>query len=192
MIATTNGTEYRLSDTTWGKYDSGFHAWLVEACEPDEYDGDTDFGGCSRFGRRLDYWDPQGFHSLETFKTEQEAQEAFQAWADDFNAPERSELEPRDYRYVQRWDYGPDLSLEDQETAFSHPSFPGVALHIVSPALTALSYRWGDTEYEASETDVMVVMVGDDQLHRVERSDLTAIPEGGYCGSCGQIGCSWH
>lgn len=84
MIA-SNGAEYRLGDTTWSKYDSGFHAWLVEACEPDEYDGDTDFGGASLFGRRVDYWNSQGFHSLETFKTAQEAQEAFQAWVDEFN-----------------------------------------------------------------------------------------------------------
>lgn len=72
--------EFTKEDARWGKYDSGFHAYLVECVEPDEYAGDTDYGGCVRYGKRLDYWTSDGFHSLVTCATEEEAQ----AWFAEF------------------------------------------------------------------------------------------------------------
>jgi hypothetical protein len=38
---------------------------------------------------------------------------------------------------------------------------------------------------------IVAVMVGDDREHIVDIEDLTILPEGDFCGGCGQIGCSW-
>ena len=84
MRATLNQWEYRMSDSSWGKYDSGFHAWLVEACDPDDWFGDTDWGGASLYGRRVDYWDTQGFHTLCTYDTEALAEEAYRVAEGEF------------------------------------------------------------------------------------------------------------
>ena len=73
--------EYRLSDTTYGKYDSGFHAWLVERCESDDYTGDIDYGGIVLYGRFVDYWDSCGFHSRERFDTREAALGGFEEWS---------------------------------------------------------------------------------------------------------------
>ena len=53
-------------------------------------------------------------------------------------------------------------------------------------------YDTGDGEWVAQDETcgrVNVVMVGDDRKWEVDVSDLTLLPEGGYCGSCGQIRC---
>lgn len=39
------------------------------------------------------------------------------------------------------------------------------------------------------ENEAVVVMVGDDQQHRVDRDDCTEIGDLDYCADCGQIGC---
>jgi hypothetical protein len=36
------------------------------------------------------------------------------------------------------------------------------------------------------------VMVGDDQVYRLEESEMELISEDEFCGGCGQIGCGWH
>lgn len=76
--------EYRMGDRSWGKYDSGFHAWLVECVEVDEYAGDTDYGGAVLYGRFVDYWDSQGFHYLARCDTREEARQAYESWCEDF------------------------------------------------------------------------------------------------------------
>jgi hypothetical protein len=50
-----------------------------------------------------------------------------------------------------------------------------------------------DTEWSGCENrtgQVVVVMVGDDQQHIVDESDLMPLDRKAYCGECGQIGCS--
>jgi hypothetical protein len=49
-----------------------------------------------------------------------------------------------------------------------------------------------DTEWSGMEARtgfVSVVMIGDDQVHRVDREDLIPISRADYCAECGQIGC---
>ena len=49
-----------------------------------------------------------------------------------------------------------------------------------------------DTEwsgYENRTGDLVMVMVGDDRMHRVDPDDITRIEPDDYCGECGQIGC---
>lgn len=190
MIA-TNGHNYTEEDARWGKYDSAFHAWLVECVEPDEYDGDIDYGGISRWGRRVDYWDSQGFHYLTTFGSEAEATEAVIAWVDEFNAPEVETVDnPRDLQYIVRTHHEPWMTADDGR--YTHPSFRGVAVRIYSMGIVGHYYRDGDREYFGDPDHAWVVMVGDDQLHLVERAQLTEISEDDYCPSCGQMGCQWH
>lgn len=186
MIATT-GTEYRMADSHWGKYDDGFHAWLVEACDPDEYDGDSDYGGVARYGRRVDDWTTTGFHSLTRYDTVEEAQEAYNAWADEYNAPEVHLVD-------DWWTYKKGLphvegAWGDQlHGTYSHPDYRGVALRFVGPAISAHYFRDGDVEYEIADSPMVAVhMVGDDSLFWVDREDLTPIED--YCSGCGQIGC---
>ena len=57
-----------------------------------------------------------------------------------------------------------------------HDRFRGIALRV------SAVYKNGNSE---------VVMVGDDQRHLVPTDELTALDRDDYCGSCGQIGCSW-
>ena len=87
--------DYRNSDphaTHHGKYDSAFHAWLVERCESDDYAGDTDFGGAVLYGRFIDWWTSTGFHTLERFDTRDAAREAYEAWAEEFYADQPDEF----------------------------------------------------------------------------------------------------
>lgn len=77
--------EGRMEATHWGKYDSAFHAWLVECCDPDDYAGEPDYGGAQLYGKRVDYWTSSGFHSLVTFNTEQEAREDYAAFVEQYD-----------------------------------------------------------------------------------------------------------
>lgn len=49
------------------------------------------------------------------------------------------------------------------------------------------------TGYGVRTGYLVAVMVGDDHQFTVdpEEDTLTAIPEGGYCRECGQLGCGW-
>jgi hypothetical protein len=50
-----------------------------------------------------------------------------------------------------------------------------------------------DTDWSGCEVRtgfVLVVMVGDDAKHRVDRDDLIALDRAAYCGECGQVGCA--
>lgn len=78
--------EYRMSDSHGGKYYSGFHAYLVERVDADDWTGDTDYGGAVLYGRRIDYWDPQGFHTLVTWPTADIARAEYDRWCEDFYA----------------------------------------------------------------------------------------------------------
>lgn len=84
MIAELNGHNYTKDDARWGKYDSGFHAWLVECVDPDEHDGDTDYGGIAIYGKRVDSWDTHGFHYLQTQGSSAGALDIYQQWLDEY------------------------------------------------------------------------------------------------------------
>jgi hypothetical protein len=87
--AHTSETNYANTEpyaTHWGKYDSAFHAWLVECVEADDYCGDTDYGGAVLYGRFVDYWDSQGFHSLVRCESRSEARREYEEWCQSFYA----------------------------------------------------------------------------------------------------------
>jgi hypothetical protein len=46
-----------------------------------------------------------------------------------------------------------------------------------------------DVWYEKDESQVYVIMVGDDTRHLVDVDDLVKIEETDFCRECGQIGC---
>lgn len=56
-------------------------------------------------------------------------------------------------------------------------TYPGVAF-----------YRVAECE-EHFHCDIMV-MVGDDRRHHVDRHDITPLDDDDWCGGCGQIGCA--
>lgn len=45
-----------------------------------------------------------------------------------------------------------------------------------------------EPEYERTG-NLIIVMVGDDQKHSVDPSDVSLIPDDSFCRECGQIGC---
>ena len=47
----------------------------------------------------------------------------------------------------------------------------------------------GEFELEREGDNVVAVMVGDDRRFVFDRSELTIIPEDGFCRDCGQVGC---
>lgn len=49
-------------------------------------------------------------------------------------------------------------------------------------------YEWTGIEYDNTE-NVLMVMIGDDEVHIVPTEDIVPIPEGSYCRECGQVGC---
>lgn len=52
-----------------------------------------------------------------------------------------------------------------------------------------------DTEWTGIEErtgNVLAHMIGDDRTFSFDPDDLTALPVGGYCVDCGQVGCKWH
>ena len=53
-----------------------------------------------------------------------------------------------------------------------------------------MCYLYNEPELVPDFTRVRAVMVGDDREHIVDVSDLTVIPEDGYCRDCGQTGCT--
>src|SRR6185437_13627686 len=51
-------------------------------------------------------------------------------------------------------------------------------------------WLYSEPEWVDSDSQVIAVMVGDDQRHTVNIDDLTEIHETGYCRECGQTGCT--
>lgn len=88
--------EYGPEDARWGKYDSGFHAYLVERCEADDWTGDPDWGGVVKYGRRIDMWNSQGFHTLLTCETEEEAQKTLDEAINEYSLYCGDEDEPEE------------------------------------------------------------------------------------------------
>lgn len=57
-------------------------------------------------------------------------------------------------------------------------------------AIGDVAYCDGTCEEETEDYErVRAVMVGDDREHVIEVADLTLLPDGAWCGQCGQIGC---
>ena len=79
------------------------------------------------------------------------------------------------------------------------PEYPADAYVVSGYRGVAFSvYGWEtepdtDTEWTGIESrtgNLVAVMVGDDRHFSVDPSDVSAIPDDGYCPSCGQIGCA--
>jgi len=95
----------------------------------------------------------------------------------------------------------------DQDARYTVKGCKGVAFYISGfPELWESYTAWVEDEDGEHEEDtgegewveqdeacgrVLVVMVGDDRTHEVDLEDLAPLAEGEYCGSCGQVGCSW-
>lgn len=97
----------------------------------------------------------------------------------------------------------------DASACYVRAGMPGVAYRIVGPAqddlpgneiivcddedcdhmTSDLCWAYIDPETEDSETDVIVVMVGDDHKERVPVEELAPLPDDAYCRGCGQVGC---
>lgn len=97
----------------------------------------------------------------------------------------------------------------DTTTAYRLPSYGGVAFRFIRYGQTTQPVSFFvfddedddapvevtvpiEIEYETVDNpDISVVcMVGDDRYFYVPTEDLTPIPDGAYCASCGQIGCT--
>lgn len=97
----------------------------------------------------------------------------------------------------------------DMSLTYRAESLPGVAVRVVdygrteeyegdllvcvdeecSHDLSEMCWAEGDTSLVVDFDHAVVVMVGDDRRHTVDVSELTPIPENGFCPECGQIGC---
>ena len=66
----------------------------------------------------------------------------------------------------------------------------GIAFYLLGPVMVRdEDYEWSGIEYKHPDL-VRAVMVGDDTVHEVDKSDLTMLDELAYCSSCGQVGCT--
>lgn len=99
----------------------------------------------------------------------------------------------------------------DFDAAYTVRGYPGVAFRLAGfateqvwpePELACLDAGDPDHEHDdacyiwpeepdtvAREDQVRAVMVGDDAVHIIDTSDLTPLPEDGFCRGCGQTGC---
>jgi hypothetical protein len=50
---------------------------------------------------------------------------------------------------------------------------------------------WVDRWCEDDEDCLLMVMVGDDYRHHIDKTQAFVIDDDEYCGGCGQIGCGW-
>ena len=88
------------------------------------------------------------------------------------------------------------LNVHDQELLDSECRYKvlsqnaGVAWRLVGfEECPDEDYEW--TGIMRYNTDcVIMVMVGDDERHRVDRDDIEPIADEDYCHECGQIGCT--
>ena len=94
------------------------------------------------------------------------------------------------------------------DSAYSVVGWPGIAFRFTSyPKHWEPSIGWANdedgNEFEVEIPEegefvedpdsgrVIVRMVGDDRPYEVAVEDLTPLPDGEFCGCCGQIGCMW-
>jgi len=78
--------------------------------------------------------------------------------------------------------------LPDPDARYRIAGYDGIAWHYLGDETAPDE----DTEWSGYETPtgrVTMVMVGDDRRHSIDPSDCTALLDGDYCPSCGQIGC---
>ena len=76
----------------------------------------------------------------------------------------------------------------DPEARYTVAGWPGVAVWVDGPECDP-DEETGWTGFTIPTGRALVVMVGDDLRHAVDPSDLSLIPEDGYCPGCGQVGC---
>ena len=90
--------------------------------------------------------------------------------------------------YTKRPNYEEDAEAFPAE-AYSVQGYRGVAWYV---------YGWEtepteDTEWDVIEERtgrVVAVMIGDDRRHTFDPDELTPLEREGYCGVCGQVGCT--
>jgi len=77
----------------------------------------------------------------------------------------------------------------DLEAYYTVAGYGGIAWYLLGPVMVRdKDYEWTGIEYE-DEDKVRAVMVGDDKVHEVEKSELKLLDEDDFCHGCGQVGC---
>ena len=77
----------------------------------------------------------------------------------------------------------------DYDAYYTVEGWRGIAFYLLGPVMVRdADYDWSGIEYEHPDL-VRAIMVGDDVVHEVDKSDLTVITEDEFCHGCGQIGC---
>ncbi len=92
----------------------------------------------------------------------------------------------------------------DFKRSYKVDGYRGIAFYLTGWAKESKEVEWeildenGEVEDVQSYTEevesdrfVIAIMIGDDREHTVDIDDLELLPDGDYCGSCGQIGCGW-
>lgn len=77
----------------------------------------------------------------------------------------------------------------DLDARYTVEGWRGIAFYCLGPVMVRdEDYEWSGVE-EPHPDLVRMVMVGDDEVHEIDRTDLTVIGDDDYCHECGQIGC---
>lgn len=168
-------TEIDYSDLSHGKYDNPMASYLFNSVmmNGDFGEDELNYGegeGMARYGRRILYWDNQGFVGCDTFRTVELAQEHFQAIYDRSSEPCE--------------DCGEPLHYDDYEDHTCEVE--GTLYHKVVTISTGVA--WFVDAHYPNDT-IKAHMVGDDRPFNFDASDATVLDDEDYCSSCGQIGC---
>ena len=87
------------------------------------------------------------------------------------------------------WCAGCQASVADPDAFESQPCAECGASGFLTSQVETGEGEWLQPSFEDSDR-VIVVMVGDDKRHTVDKDNCTPIEREDYCGECGQIGCS--
>jgi hypothetical protein len=161
----------------------------------DEHTGEAEWseGYVARFGRHLMTCDSQGFVYHERFASELEAVRVFEAIDQRYGEALEVAEEERE-AWSEGWRDPQSIVLLDflPGSAVRVAGSEGIAFRVDGmPTRRLADYDWSGIEL-VNPSQRRVHMIGDDREWVVDVDDLTPLDDDDYCGTCGQIGCSWH